>query len=115
MSLIVPEGYSNALGSLENTEKAIKAVKDMFQENLSAQLALLRVTAPMTVLSGMGLNDDLSGVEKPVSFAVKGAGGAEAEIVHSLAKWKRMKLAQMGIPAGRGIYTDMNALRPEWV
>ena len=113
MSLIVPEGYSNALGSLENTEKAIKAVKDMFQENLSAQLALLRVTAPMTVLSGMGLNDDLSGVEKPVSFAVKGAGGAEAEIVHSLAKWKRMKLAQMGIPAGRGIYTDMNALRPE--
>ena len=85
----------------------------MFQENLSAQLALLRVTAPMTVLSGMGLNDDLSGVEKPVSFAVKGAGGAEAEIVHSLAKWKRMKLAQMGIPAGRGIYTDMNALRPE--
>lgn len=113
MSLIIPEGYSNALGSLENTEKAIKAVKDMFQENLSAQLALLRVTAPMTVLSGMGLNDDLSGVEKPVSFAVKGAGGAEAEIVHSLAKWKRMKLAQMGIPAGRGIYTDMNALRPE--
>ena len=113
MSLIVPEGYSNALGSLENTEKAIKAVKDMFQENLSAQLALLRVTAPMTVLSGMGLNDDLSGVEKPVSFAVKGAGGAEAEIVHSLVKWKRMKLAQMGIPAGRGIYTDMNALRPE--
>ena len=113
MSLIVPEGYSNALGSLENTEKAIKAVKDMFQENLSAQLALLRVTAPMTVLSGMGLNDDLSGVEKPVSFAVKGAGDAEAEIVHSLAKWKRMKLAQMGIPAGRGIYTDMNALRPE--
>ena len=113
MSLIVPEGYSNALGSLENTEKAIKAVKDMFQENLSAQLALLRVTAPMTVLSGMGLNDDLSGVEKPVAFAVKGAGGAEAEIVHSLAKWKRMKLAQMGIPAGRGIYTDMNALRPE--
>ena len=86
MSLIVPEGYSNALGSLENTEKAIKAVKDMFQENLSAQLALLRVTAPMTVLSGMGLNDDLSGVEKPVAFAVKGAGGAEAEIVHSFIR-----------------------------
>ncbi len=113
MSLIVPEGYSNVLGCLENTEKAIKAVKDMFQENLSAQLALLRVTAPMTVLSGTGLNDDLNGVEKPVSFTVKGAGGAQAEIVHSLAKWKRMKLARMAVPSGRGIYTDMNALRPE--
>lgn len=113
MSLIIPEGYKNVLGCVENTEKAIKAVKDMFQENLSAQLALLRVTAPMTVLSGTGLNDDLNGIEKPVSFSVKGACGAQAEIVHSLAKWKRVKLAQMDVPAGRGIYTDMNALRPE--
>lgn len=113
MSLVIPKGYHNVLGSLENTEKAIKAVKDMFQDNLSAQLALLRVTAPMTVLSGMGLNDDLSGVETPVSFPIKDLGGVQAEIVHSLAKWKRIKLAQMQIPAGRGIYTDMNALRPE--
>ena len=112
MALHIPAGYVNLLGNLENTEKAIKAVKDMFQDNLSAQLALLRVTAPMTVLSGMGLNDDLSGVEKPVSFVVRDLG-AEAEIVHSLAKWKRMKLAQMDIAPGRGIYTDMNALRPE--
>ncbi len=113
MSLVIPKGYRNVLGSVENTEKAIKAVKDMFQDNLSAQLALLRVTAPMVVMSGMGLNDDLSGVENPVAFPVKGVGGARAEIVHSLAKWKRIKLAQMNVPAGRGIYTDMNALRPE--
>ena len=113
MSLVIPDGYRNLLGSVENTEKAIKAVKDMFQENLSAQLALLRVTAPMVVLSGMGLNDDLNGVESPVTFPVKGIGGAQAEIVHSLAKWKRLKLAQMKLSAGRGIYTDMNALRPD--
>ena len=112
MALHIPAGYVNLLGNLENTEKAIKAVKDMFQDNLSAQLALLRVTAPMTVLSGMGLNDDLSGVENPVSFVVRDIG-ATAEIVHSLAKWKRMKLAQMNLAPGRGIYTDMNALRPE--
>lgn len=113
MSLVIPDGYRNLLGSVENTEKAIKAVKDMFQENLSAQLALLRVTAPMVVMSGMGLNDDLNGVESPVTFPVKGIGGAQAEIVHSLAKWKRLKLAQMKLSAGRGIYTDMNALRPD--
>lgn len=113
MSLVIPNGYRNLLGSVENTEKAIKAVKDMFQENLSAQLALLRVTAPMVVMSGTGLNDDLNGVESPVTFPVKGIGGAQAEIVHSLAKWKRLKLAQMKLSAGRGIYTDMNALRPE--
>ena len=112
MALHIPAGYVNLLGNLENTEKAIKAVKDMFQDNLSAQLALLRVTAPMTVLSGMGLNDDLSGVENPVSFQVRDVG-ATAEIVHSLAKWKRIKLAQMNLAPGRGIYTDMNALRPE--
>lgn len=113
MALIIPEGYRNVLGSVENTEKAIKAVKDMFQDNLSAQLALLRVTAPMIVMSGMGLNDDLNGVESPVAFNVSGMYGARAEIVHSLAKWKRLKLAQMGVRPGRGIYTDMNALRPE--
>ena len=113
MPLIIPEGYHNVLGNVENTEKAIKAVKDMFQDNLSAQLALLRVTAPMVVMSGMGLNDDLNGVESPVAFHVSGMDGARAEIVHSLAKWKRLKLAQMGVRPGRGIYTDMNALRPE--
>ena len=113
MSLYLPEGYRNILGSVENTEKAIKAVKDMFQDNLSAQLALLRVTAPMVVLSGTGLNDDLNGVERPVVFPIKDMDEARAEVVHSLAKWKRIKLAQLGVQPGRGIYTDMNALRPD--
>ena len=113
MSLYLPEGYRNILGSVENTEKAIKAVKDMFQDNLSAQLALLRVTAPMVVLSGTGLNDDLNGIERPVSFPIKDMDESRAEVVHSLAKWTRIKLAQMGVQPGRGIYTDMNALRPD--
>lgn len=113
MPLYIPDNYTNILGSLENTEKAIKAVKDMFQDNLSAQLALLRVTAPMVVMSGTGLNDDLNGVENPVAFPVKDMDSRQAEVVHSLAKWKRMKLAQMSVLPGRGIYTDMNALRPD--
>ena len=79
MSLIIPEKYNDILGGVEQTEKAIKVVKDMFQNNLSAQLVLLRVTAPMMVLSGTGINDDLNGVESPVSFAVKDIGGAKAE------------------------------------
>jgi aspartate--ammonia ligase len=85
----------------------------MFQDNLSAQLALLRVTAPMTVLSGTGINDDLNGVERPVRFPVLSLDERQAEVVHSLAKWKRLKLAELGITPGRGIYTDMNALRPD--
>ena len=113
MSLILPARYRNLFDSTEQTEKAIKAVKDMFQSNLSAQLALLRVTAPMVVPSGMGLNDDLNGVERPVRFPVKALGDAPAEVVHSLAKWKRLKLGELGVVPGRGIYTDMNALRPD--
>ena len=113
MTLIIPHAYKNLLGSVENTEKAIKSVKDMFQSNLSAQLALLRVTAPMVVLSGTGINDDLNGVERPVRFPVRGMQERPAEVVHSLAKWKRLKLAEMHVAPGRGIYTDMNALRPD--
>ena len=113
MSLYLPQHYKNLLGSTEQTEKAIKAVKDMFQDNLSAQLALLRVTAPMTVLSGTGINDDLNSVERPVRFPIRSMGEQQAEVVHSLAKWKRLKLAELGIAPGRGIYTDMNALRPD--
>ena len=111
--MFIPSNYHDVLGSAESTERAIKAVKDMFQQNLSAQLALLRVTAPMMVPCGAGLNDDLNGVERPVRFPVKGMGDAPAEVVHSLAKWKRVKLAKMGTVPGRGIYTDMNALRPD--
>jgi len=113
MNLFIPENYKDVLGSTEATERAIKAVKDMFQQNLSAQLALLRVTAPMVVLSGTGLNDDLNGVERPVSFPIKSMDESRAEVVHSLAKWKRVKLATMKMAPGRGIYTDMNALRPD--
>ena len=113
MHLIIPDHYVDLPGGAENTEKAIKAVKDMFQNNLSAQLALLRVTAPMVVLSGTGLNDELNGVERPVRFPIRDMDERQAEVVHSLAKWKRVKLAQMGIRPGRGIYTDMNALRPD--
>ncbi len=113
MSLIIPKDYRNLLGGLENTEKAIKAVKDMFQSNLSAQLALLRVTAPIVVLSGTGINDDLNSVERPVSFPIKSLNEQKAEVVHSLAKWKRLKLGELGTRPGRGIYTDMNALRPD--
>jgi len=109
----IPLNYKDILGSSEATERAIKAVKDMFQLNLSAQLSLLRVTAPMVVPSGVGLNDDLNGVERPVRFPIKGLNDSPAEVVHSLAKWKRVKLAQMGTKPGRGIYTDMNALRPD--
>ncbi len=113
MQLILPDRYEDLLGGAEKTEKAIKAVKDMFQNNLSAQLALLRVTAPMVVPSGTGLNDELNGVERPVRFPIKDMDERQAEVVHSLAKWKRVKLAQLGIAPGRGIYTDMNALRPD--
>jgi len=109
----IPLNYKDILGSSEATERAIKAVKDMFQLNLSAQLSLLRVTAPMVVPSGAGLNDDLNGVERPVRFPIKGLNDSPAEVVHSLAKWKRVKLSQMGTRPGRGIYTDMNALRPD--
>lgn len=113
MKVATPKDYTNLLCTAEKTEKGIKMVKDMFQNNLSAQLALLRVTAPMVVLQGTGLNDDLTGVERAVTFPIKDMGDAKAEVVHSLAKWKRVKLAELGTPEGRGIYTDMNALRPD--
>ncbi|MBP5397053.1 MAG: aspartate--ammonia ligase [Bacteroidales bacterium] len=113
MSLYIPKNYKNLIPGCENTEKAIKAVKDMFQTNLSAQLALLRVTAPMIVLTGTGINDDLNSIERPVRFPIRDMEEKQAEVVHSLAKWKRLKLGEMGIKPGRGIYTDMNALRPD--
>lgn len=112
-NLIKPSNYINILGGVENTEKAIKMVKDMFQANIAAQLTLLRVTAPMVVMKGTGLNDDLNGTERPVTFPIKDLNDASAEVVHSLAKWKRVKLGQMNVDPGRGIYTDMNALRPD--
>lgn len=112
MKLFFPENYKPKL-DLKQTEKAIKLIKDFFQENLSSELRLRRVTAPLFVLKGTGINDDLNGIERPVSFAVKEMNDARAEVVHSLAKWKRLMLAHYGIPVGYGIYTDMNAIRPD--
>ncbi len=107
-----PDSYKPLL-SVRETERAIKIVKDIFEKELSGALRLSRVTSPIFVPSGSGINDDLNGVEKPVSFTVSGLGGQGMEIVQSLAKWKRMALADYGIACGRGIYTDMNALRPD--
>ena len=110
--LIRPEGYRPLLDQRQ-TELAIKQIKDFFQLNLSSELRLRRVTAPLFVLKGMGINDDLNGVERPVSFRIKDMEDAEAEVVHSLAKWKRLTLAEYGIEPGYGIYTDMNAIRAD--
>jgi len=112
MKLQIPTGYKPVLNPVE-TEKAIKLVKDYFQTNLSSELRLRRVTAPLFVLRGTGVNDDLNGVERAVNFPIKDLNDQIAEVVHSLAKWKRMTLGKLGIPVGYGIYTDMNAIRAD--
>ena len=108
----LPETYSPLL-DLKQTELAIKQIKETFQNNLSSTLRLRRVTAPLFVLRGTGLNDDLNGVENAVNFPIKDMNGAVAEVVHSLAKWKRVTLADYEIKVGHGIYTDMNAIRAD--
>ena len=105
---LIPEGYRSHL-TLRDTENAIKKVKDFFERDLAIQLNLTRVSAPLFVESTSGLNDNLSGVERPVSFDLR--SGERFEIVHSLAKWKRMALRTYGFSAGEGLYTDMNAIR----
>lgn len=110
--LITPEGYKPLL-DLKQTELGIKQIKEFFQLNLSSELRLRRVTAPLFVLKGMGINDDLNGVERAVTFPIKDLGDAKAEVVHSLAKWKRLTLAEYHIEPGYGIYTDMNAIRAD--
>lgn len=110
--LIKPKGYK-AILDLKQTELGIKQIKDFFQQNLSSELRLRRVTAPLFVLKGMGINDDLNGVERAVVFPIKDMGDQQAEIVHSLAKWKRLTLADYQIGEGYGIYTDMNAIRAD--
>ena len=110
--LIKPAGYK-ALLDLWQTEQGIKLIKEFFQQNLSTELRLRRVTAPLFVLKGLGINDDLNGVERPVSFPIKDLGDQMAEVVHSLAKWKRLTLAEYNIDPGYGIYTDMNAIRAD--
>lgn len=110
--LIKPKGYK-ALLNLPQTEMGIKMIKEFFQTNLSSELRLRRVTAPLFVLKGMGINDDLNGTERAVTFPIKDLNDAKAEIVHSLAKWKRLTLADYHIEKGYGIYTDMNAIRSD--
>ena len=108
-SLCLPQGYYPLQGILD-TERAIKTVKDSFERTLAKNLHLTRVSAPLFVTGGSGLNDNLSGTERPVSFDVP-ACGEELQIVHSLAKWKRQALKRYGFGADTGLYTDMNAIR----
>lgn len=110
--LYIPDRYAPLL-DLRETEKAIGQIKNFFQTNLSFELELMRVTAPLFVKAGTGINDDLNGIERPVSFNIRGAGGVDVEMVQSLAKWKRMMLADYGVRQGHGLCTDMNAIRPD--
>lgn len=111
-TLIYPEHYT-ALLDVHKTEQGIKLIKDFFQQNLATELHLRRVTAPLFVLKGLGINDDLNGVERPVTFPIKDLGEQKAEVVHSLAKWKRLTLAEYQVQPGYGVYTDMNAIRAD--
>lgn len=112
MKLSIPQGYRSRL-DVRKTEKAIPEVKKFFQDALSDALNLERVSAPLFVKAGTGINDDLNGVERKVTFKVKDDNGTRAEVVNSLAKWKRMALAKYGYNPGEGIWTDMNAIRPD--
>ena len=109
-NLYIPDHYSPAL-NLKETQVAIKRLKDFFQRELAAELNLKRVSAPLFVSPDSGLNDNLNGVERPVSFGVKEQDDSPFEIVHSLAKWKRLALKRYGFREGEGLYTDMNAIR----
>lgn len=110
MSFIIPKNYEPKL-TVRETEAAIKLIKDKFEKSLAGKLGLSRISAPLFVFPETGLNDDLNGVERPVRFEVKGVGGREVEVVHSLAKWKRAALHKYNFTYGEGIYTDMNAIR----
>ena len=107
---IIPKDYHSEL-NLHDTQIAIKTVKDFFQNLLSQRLNLSRVSAPLFVDPDSGLNDNLNGVERPVTFDIKEQNGREAEVVQSLAKWKRYALKKYGFSYGEGLYTDMNAIR----
>ncbi len=109
-NLMIPEGYRSEL-NLHDTQVGIKTVKDFFQQTLASRMNLLRVSAPLFVKPDSGLNDNLNGVERPVSFGIKEQNDKEAEIVHSLAKWKRYALKKYGFSHGEGLYTDMSAIR----
>lgn len=109
-SIVVPKGYKSPT-TVKETEIAIKEVKDYFERALAKELNLTRVSAPLFVKPESGLNDNLNGVERPVSFGIKEQNDAPVEIVHSLAKWKRLALSEYGFECGEGLYTDMSAIR----
>ena len=109
-NLILPKQYKSEL-NLHDTQLAIKTVKDFFQALLAQRLHLTRVSAPLFVDPATGLNDNLNGYERPVTFGIKEQDDKNAEVVHSLAKWKRYALKKYGFQVGEGIYTDMNAIR----
>ena len=109
-NLFIPKNYKSKQ-DLITTEKAIKFVKDNFEDALANKLNLVRVSAPILVFSDLGINDDLNGVERAVRFDIKELDGRNAEIVHSLAKWKRTALKKYGFTTNTGLYTDMNAIR----
>lgn len=109
-TITIPEKYDAKYGIME-TEKAIKDTKDFFERELAQALNLTRISAPLFVKKDTGLNDNLNGVERPVAFDMKAIPEETIEIVHSLAKWKRLALKRYGVPVGEGIYTDMNAIR----
>ena len=113
-NLIIPANYRSEL-NLYETQEAISTIKQFFQQALSEQLTLLRVTAPLFVTPESGLNDNLNGIERPVDFDIKEQKGQTAEIVQSLAKWKRYALKKYGFHPGEGLYTDMNAIRRDEV
>ena len=109
-NLILPAGYCSSM-NIRETEIAIKEVKDFFERELAKNLNLTRVSAPLFVFPESGLNDNLNGVERPVRFGILEQNDKECEIVHSLAKWKRLALKNYGFSSGEGLYTDMNAIR----
>ena len=109
-NITIPKGYQSSL-NLHDTQIGIKTVKDFFQSLLAERLNLLRVSAPLFVDPASGLNDNLNGVERPVTFGIKEQNDERAEIVHSLAKWKRYALKKYGFAVGEGLYTDMSAIR----
>ena len=110
MALIIPENYDPHL-SVRETQEAIKYIRDTFQKEFGREMHLERISAPLFVTRESGLNDNLNGVERPVSFDIAGIPGQTVEIVHSLAKWKRMALKEYGFQPGEGLYTNMNAIR----
>jgi len=109
-AVYIPEGYHSVLDEYE-MQRAIVYIKDTFQQELAQNLNLKRVSAPLFVMEASGLNDNLNGVERPVSFDIPALGGTEAQVVHSLAKWKRYALKRYDFHVGNGLYTDMNAIR----